>query len=301
MKPNFSIIIPTYNRADLLLETIRSVQHQTFEDWECIVVDDGSTDNTKSIIEDLIKKDSRIKYVYQENAERSAARNNGIRNSSGEYICFLDSDDHFLSNHLQELKNVIETIEDKTCMIVNEMQIVEGSSVQVSKLPELSKNRIEYLYVNPLTPSRVCIHKKIAELEQFDEDIVIVEDRILWMRIANRFPVYISKHIGVKYNIHADNSVNLKGNGALKTYQGVQLGLKRYPLIFNCISKKAKNDMNVRVQTNIAYHYFLNGSKAKAIFWLVRALLIAPLHSQSKMRVYQICLILLGKNLNLAH
>lgn len=297
----FSIIIPTYNRANLIPETIRSVKNQTFEDWECIIVDDGSTDNTKPIIENLIKEDSRIKYVYQENAERSAARNNGIRNSSGEYICFLDSDDHFLSNHLQELKNVIEKIENKTCMIVNEMQIVEGSSVQVSKLPELSKNRIEYLYVNPLTPSRVCIHKKIVELEQFDEDIVIVEDRILWMRIANRFPLKISNHIGVKYNIHADNSVNLKGNGALKTYQGVQLGLKRYPLIFNCISKKAKDDMNVRVQTNIAYHYFLNGSKAKAIFWLVKALLTAPLHRQTKMRVYQICLILLGKNLNLAN
>jgi glycosyltransferase involved in cell wall biosynthesis len=301
MKPTFSIIIPTFNRADLLHNTLWSVQNQTFEDWECIIVDDGSTDNTKAIIEDLIKQDSRFKYVYQENAERSAARNNGIRNSSGEYICFLDSDDHFLSNHLQELKNVIETIEDKTCMIVNEMQIVEGSSIQVSKLPELSKNRIEYLYVNPLTPSRVCIHKKIVELEQFDEDIVIVEDRILWMRIANRFPVNISNHIGVKYNIHTDNSVNLKGNGAFKTYQGVQLGLKRYPLIFNCISKKAKDDMNVRVQTNIAYHYFLNGSKAKAIFWLVKALLTAPLHSQTKMRVYQICFILLGKNLNLAN
>jgi glycosyltransferase involved in cell wall biosynthesis len=69
----FSIIIPTYNRADLIPETIRSVQNQTFKDWECIIVDDGSTDNTKSIIEDLIKQDSRIKYVYQENAERSAA------------------------------------------------------------------------------------------------------------------------------------------------------------------------------------------------------------------------------------
>jgi glycosyltransferase involved in cell wall biosynthesis len=297
----FSIIIPSYNRADLIVDSIKSVQNQTFENWECTIVDDGSTDNTKVVIEDIIKQDSRIKYVYQENAERSAARNNGIRNSSGEYICFLDSDDHFLSNHLLELKNVIETIENKTCMILNEMQIVEGSRVEVSNLPELSKNRIEYLYVNPLTPSRVCIHKKIVELEQFDEDIVIVEDRILWMRIANKFPVYISNHIGVKYNIHADNSVNLKGNGALKTYQGVQLGIKRYPFIFNCISKKAKDDMNVRVQTNIAYHYLLNGSKAKAIFWLVRALLTAPFHNQTKMRVYQICLILIGKNLKLAY
>lgn len=297
----FSIIIPTYNRADLLPETIRSVQNQTFMDWECIVVDDGSTDNTRQIVEEIIKSDSRIKYIYQENAERSAARNNGIRNSIGEYICFLDSDDHFLSDHLHQLKNVIETKDNKTCIIINEMQIVASSSIEISKLPDFSQNLVEYLYINPLTPSRVCIYKEILDKEKFDEDIVIVEDRILWMRIAKNHPVYISNHIGVKYNIHADNSVNLKGNGALKTYQGVQLGMKRYPFIFNCISKKAKDDMNIRVQTNIAYHYLLNGSKARAIFWLVRALFTVPFHSQTKMRVYQICLILLGRNLKLAY
>ncbi|MFM7681211.1 MAG: glycosyltransferase family 2 protein, partial [Bacteroidota bacterium] len=147
----FSIIIPTYNRANLLPETIRSVQNQTFEDWECIVVDDGSTDNTNQVVEEIIKLDSRIKYVFQENAERSAARNNGIRNSYGEYICFLDSDDHFLSDHLHQLKNIIETKENRTCMIINEMQIIDDSRIEASNLPELSQNLIEYLYVNPLT------------------------------------------------------------------------------------------------------------------------------------------------------
>ena len=297
----FSIIIPTYNRADLLPETIRSVQNQTFMDWECIVVDDGSTDNTRQIVEEIIKSDSRIKYIYQENAERSAARNNGIRNSSGDYICFLDSDDHFLNNHLQELKNVIETKENKTCMIVNEMQIVDENRIEKSNLPELTQNLIEYLYVNPLTPSRVCIHSKILEKEKFDEDIVIVEDRILWMRIAKNYPVFLSKHIGVNYMLHGSNSVNLKGNGAMKTYLGVKVGIKRYPFIFNCISEKSKKDMNARVQTNIAYYYLLNGSRVKTVFWLAKALFTSPFHSQTKMRIYQIISILIGKKLNLSH
>jgi glycosyltransferase involved in cell wall biosynthesis len=296
----FSIIIPTYNRASLLAETVRSVQNQTFENWECIIVDDGSTDNTRQIVREMIKSDSRIKYFYQENAERSAARNNGIRNSSGEFICFLDSDDHFLSDHLYQLKNIIETKENRTCMIVNEMQIIDDSRMEVSNLPDISQNLIEYLYVNPLTPSRVCVHKQILENEKFDEDIVIVEDRILWMRIAKNYPVFLSKHIGVNYVLHSSNSVNLKGNGAIKTYQGVKVGIKRYPVIFNCISKNAKDDMAARVQTNIAYHYWLNGSKAKAIFWLAKAFFTAPFHNQTKMRIYQIYSILAGKKLNLS-
>ena len=301
MNPTFSIIIPTYNRANLLPETIRSVQNQTFEDWECIVVDDGSTDNTKQVVEEIINSDSKIKYVFQENAERSAARNNGIRNSSGVYICFLDSDDNFLSNHLQELHNFLECVSNKICMLINEMQIVNENRIETSNLPEPTQNLIEYLYINPLTPSRVCIHSKILEKEKFDEDIVIVEDRILWMRIAKNYPVFLSKHIGVNYMLHDSNSVNLKGNGAIKTYQGVKVGIKRYPFIFNCISKKSKKDMNARLQTNIAYHYFLNGSKLNAIFWLARAFFTSPFHSQTKMRIYQIISILIGKELNLSH
>ncbi|HPY82753.1 MAG TPA: glycosyltransferase family A protein, partial [Bacteroidales bacterium] len=77
--PLFSIIIPTYNRAHILPRTIASVLAQTYSNWECIIVDDGSTDSTKDLIASY--SDTRIKYVYQHNAERSAARNNGIRNA----------------------------------------------------------------------------------------------------------------------------------------------------------------------------------------------------------------------------
>jgi len=296
----FSIIIPTYNRAELLPETIRSVQNQSFEDWECIVVDDGSSDQTKAVVTEITRSDSRIKYIYQKNAERSAARNNGIKNSSGEYICFLDSDDRFMPNHLQDLKVFIETIESKKCMIVNDMLIDEHSKLKTSLLPEISKNTVEFLYVNPITPSRVCIHASILEKEQFDEDIVIVEDRMLWMRIAQNYPIYISRHIGVKYLLHDSNSVNLKGNGAIKTYEGVVLGMKRYPIVFDKIDKKVKRDMESRVKTNIAYHYFLNGYKWKALFWLIKAFITVPFHSQTKMRLYQMYVIMVGRKLDLA-
>ena len=91
----FSIILPTYNRADFLPKTIESVISQSFTSWELIIIDDGSTDNTKILVEKYQKSQNQIRYIYQKNSERSAARNNGIKNSNGQWICFIDSDDMY--------------------------------------------------------------------------------------------------------------------------------------------------------------------------------------------------------------
>lgn len=110
MKPLISVIIPTYNYGTFLKEAIQSVQAQTFSHWECLVIDDGSTDDTKQIVENIITNDQRVRYFYQENKGLSAARNKGIQESQGDFLQFLDSDDllerrklelqlEYLSNH----------------------------------------------------------------------------------------------------------------------------------------------------------------------------------------------------------
>jgi len=91
--PKVSVIIPCYNYGRYLPETLESVMHQSTSDWECIVVDDGSTDDTKGIVADFIAKESRFKYYYQENKGVSTARNTGISIAKGEFIQFLDADD----------------------------------------------------------------------------------------------------------------------------------------------------------------------------------------------------------------
>ena len=93
-----SIILPTFNRADVIKRAIASVQAQTFTDWELIIVDDGSTDDTARVVTDL---DPRIRYFYQENKGVSSARNNALRQSRGQYIAFLDSDDEWLPHFLE--------------------------------------------------------------------------------------------------------------------------------------------------------------------------------------------------------
>ncbi|MBI4683838.1 MAG: glycosyltransferase family 2 protein [Nitrospirae bacterium] len=96
-----SVIIPTYNRADFLPQTIQSILNQTYQDWELIVVDDGSKDITEDIVDGFKAKDRKIEYFYQVNKGAGAARNSGIRKSSGNYIAFLDSDDEWLPEKLE--------------------------------------------------------------------------------------------------------------------------------------------------------------------------------------------------------
>ena len=97
--PRVSVIIPAYNRADLIEETLDSVFAQTYRDYEIIVVDDGSTDDTRAVLAPLAAA-GKLRYTYQENAGLPAARNTGIRMAAGQYVAFLDSDDLFTPDKL---------------------------------------------------------------------------------------------------------------------------------------------------------------------------------------------------------
>lgn len=101
MNPIVSIIVPCYNQAEFLDESLMSVLNQTYQHWECFIVDDGSSDNTKEIVKKWVEKDSRINYLYQENNGVCSARNFGIRNSNGEFILPLDADDYLSENYLE--------------------------------------------------------------------------------------------------------------------------------------------------------------------------------------------------------
>lgn len=99
--PHFTIIIPSFNRAHIILNTIQAVLEQSFQDWELLIVDDGSTDNTKEILIPILA-DNRIKYIYQDNSGVCAARNKGALMATGEYLVFLDSDDTVLQTWLED-------------------------------------------------------------------------------------------------------------------------------------------------------------------------------------------------------
>lgn len=102
--PFFSVVITTYNRKDILPRAVNSLREQSEEDWEGIIVDDGSTDNTTDYVKNIIDNDNRFRYVYQKNKGVAAAKNLGIMNAAGLYTTFLDSDDKYLHDHLERRK-----------------------------------------------------------------------------------------------------------------------------------------------------------------------------------------------------
>jgi glycosyltransferase involved in cell wall biosynthesis len=181
----FSIVIPTYNRGSFITDTIQSVQSQSYTHWECIVVDDGSTDNTKELVTNLATEDNRIHYVFQENAERSAARNNGIKHSKGDFVCFLDSDDQYEPNYLNELSLFITNNRICDGLIVTNFSIWDGQKKEHTHTPSLKQPVGEWLFLYPVSPSRACVSRSVLEKYTFREDITIVEDTVLWVSIAN--------------------------------------------------------------------------------------------------------------------
>ena len=106
--PLISVVVPTYNFGRFIAQTVESLKAQTYENWECVIVDDGSTDNTREIVEQLNHGDPRISYVWQENARQAAARNNGIRHAKGNYFQFLDADDLIEPRKLEQQVTLLE-------------------------------------------------------------------------------------------------------------------------------------------------------------------------------------------------
>jgi glycosyltransferase involved in cell wall biosynthesis len=283
--PFFSIVIPTYNRADMLENTISSIKKQTFTDWECIIIDDGSTDHTNEVVKDLIENEPKIKYVFQTNAERSAARNNGISHSRGTYICFLDSDDSFLEHHLQCLYDKIKTTKNSIALFFTNYILFNDNTFLSQKIEPLESDVIHYLFNNPIIPARVCIHSSILLKEKFDEDIIIVEDLLLWVKISQNYPLIHIEEDTIIYNLHDDNSVNIKNKSAQHRLNGLKVFQKRYPQITGKITPEIWN--NVIGETHFGLtKYFLFANKNKLAFkHLLLSIFYQKLHPQLKHKI----------------
>lgn len=289
----FSVIIPTYNRSNFIVSTLKSIQNQSFQNWECLIVDDGSIDNTSEVVKSISKLDNRFKYIYQENAERSVARNNGIRNSQGKYICFLDSDDTYENDHLEKLYHSIKDEQNETFYFTN-FNFIEGSKKEISKVSILSDDVIHYLCYNPIIPARTCIHSEILKNIQFDDDIVVVEDLILWLKIVQEYPIKQLDFNTVNYHLHEDNSVNLKNTGYQKRLDGLIKFKKRYTNIWNKIEKADQEYLIGNTYFGIAKHFIAHNKKSKAILYLLKSILIQKKHSQLKHKLFLIKELLLG-------
>jgi glycosyltransferase involved in cell wall biosynthesis len=203
--PRVSVIIPTYNRARLVTQTIDSVLAQTYPDFEVIVVDDGSTDNTRAV---LAHYGARIKYIYQENQGQPAARNKGLLASQGEYLLLLDSDDLVLLNKLELQASFLEAWPDfglvySGWQFINQVGEILGE-VRPNKQGQLLKDLLLRKFNFPIHAALVrrdCFDR--AGL--FDESLLRGDDADMWRRIAKAGYAFgcIEQPL-IQYRIHQD-------------------------------------------------------------------------------------------------
>jgi glycosyltransferase involved in cell wall biosynthesis len=199
--PLVSIIVPTFNYAHLITQALDSVRSQSYQAWECIVVDDGSTDNTEAVVKSYVQQDPRIKFISQSNQRQGAARNTGIKNSAGTYFQFLDADDLIESKKLElqvayldlhpEIDITYSGVRYFTGENIHERSLSrqysmwdggawmpEVSGEGKALLPTLLRNNI--MVVNsPLVRRRV-----IDKVGLFDVELTPVEDWAYWIRCA---------------------------------------------------------------------------------------------------------------------
>jgi len=168
---NVSVIIPTYNRAHLVGRAIQSVLNQTYQDFELIIVDDGSTDNTEEVIRKFQEHDKKIKYIkHDKNKGSSAARNTGIKASRGEYIAFQDSDDEWFPEKLKKQMEFFKNMPVEVGIVYSDMWRITGNIKRYFYSPKIMpKHKIIYERALDYGVSNIGIQTSLIKKEVFDK------------------------------------------------------------------------------------------------------------------------------------
>ncbi len=208
--PTVSIIIATFNREKLLKEAIESVLVQTFSDYELLIIDDGSSDNTRDMIQSF--DNPKIKYIYQKNKGRSVARNVGLNLAKGKYITFLDSDDLYLPNklmmqvkHLDAHPHIGMIYTSAYCMDEDGNKLAHHYRATVSG--SIYKKVAFFMPVTITLPTVMVRQKIIRQVGGFDEKMYRFEDTDMWRRLSKITNIHAIDEFSCKLRTHQDNQL----------------------------------------------------------------------------------------------
>lgn len=217
--PRVSVITPTFNRARFIEESVASVLAQTAKSFELLIVDDGSTDNTREVLEPYFV-DRRVKYFYQENQGQSVARNRGLAESRGQYICFIDSDDAWEANKLERQLKFMDENPDVDVVYGDIITMDERSKEVGRENMRRFSGKItgELLRDNFVSISTAMMRRHCFEqMGGFDEYDRLAEDYDLWLRYSTRFyfhylPEYLSRYRVMADQISSDKTARFWAN-----------------------------------------------------------------------------------------
>lgn len=251
---DISVVIPTYNRYEVLKRALASVYAQTHQPKEVIIIDDGSIDETSQII----KLFPEVKYFYQENSGVSSARNLGIKKAKYEWIAFLDSDDEW---HPEKLKQQVEFHNSNPEILISytdEKWIREGREIKLPKKyckygGDIFKECLSYCII---APSATVIHKNLLDkVGFFDESLEVCEDYDLWLRVAVENEIgLVNKKLITKYGGDEDQlSMKFWGMDRFRV-----LALEK---LLNNTESKALISKEIRNELKKKYNLLLKGAK----------------------------------------
>ena len=270
-----SIVIPTFNHAPLLNRALESVRQQTYQNWEAIVVNNFSTDNTIEVIETF--KDSRIRLInFSNNGVIAASRNQGINSASGKYIAFLDSDDKWYPTKLEKCVDAAQTGAQLICH--GELWINTDSSTRAVMYGPVKNAKYEKLLFrgNCISTSATFIQTSLLRsVHGFDEsaEIVTAEDYELWLRLAEQKPltVFIPELLGEFHRL-----ANSASSAVLRNLSSEREVLKRH---FARQRQTVINRLRMRHRMAIASYGAarqLNSQPRQALKLFLTALLLSP-------------------------
>lgn len=250
--PQFSIIIPCFNQADWLKICVQSLQNQTFENWEAIIVNDGSTDHTKETADLLANNDNRIKVIHQNNGGLSDARNTGIKNAKGEWLNFLDSDDYLDFNCLKMVFNAIETNPTFHIIQTGHHLVDEQNQIISTRIPQIEDG----LFLNAISKGNdapvlsVFVKRDFFDvLGDFDTTLKSAEDWDMWIRAAKnegKRKIIFQPLVAVR---HLQNSMT---RNPWRMYENTVEVIKRVPLKDNRIKSESPLNANMNFDVGIA-------------------------------------------------
>jgi len=272
--PTVSVIIPTYNRAHLIGKAIQSVLNQSYQDFEIIVLDDCSTDDTEELIKELEKKDERIRYIWHEkNKGPAASRNSGINAAKGRYIAFLDSDDEWLPEKLykhmmvfKDSKKKVGVVYSGFLKIKNSKKVYIPSPHVIKKEGNIHKELLKGNFIG--TPAAIVRKECFRKIGNFDIRIPYLEDWELWIRISKYYEFkYIPEPLVISY-------FSLNGVNEKPSYIAFN--------VLNFIVNKYREEFN-RHKEILSTHYFglgkilyLDGKLIKGRKYFMKAIKVYP-------------------------
>jgi glycosyltransferase involved in cell wall biosynthesis len=271
--PTVSIIIPTYNREHVLGRAVQSVLAQTYQDFELIIVDDGSTDNTEKLVKSFTSE--KIRYIqHRENKGVAAARNTGIRSAKGDYIAFQDSDDEWLPEKLEKQMRAFATAPPEVgivytgfLMITTKKREYKPSAAVTPKDGDIFRSLLRGEYL--ASPQASVVKRECFErVGMFDEHFPPMEDRELFLRFSKHYQFkYINEPLLLYYPQPDSASRNIRAI------------IRAYKLILETYFEDIKQDKRLLARHYLRLGHFLcsSGELSQGRDYLIRSIKMYPL------------------------